>query len=1768
MALGERDGGAKEQWIRAPTSSLHDLDDLYDNNAFDQDEQTKADAKPSKGGGSDRKQQFKGSKLGDGGAASNNDYNNGESKAPGKLDFDVWVARKDKYERVAQTLSKLNTERAANDEQWIDVAVALAATDLVLKTGKTDRCDCPGICHEPAHSVTKQRTRCQCPAKKCTLCNRCMRTTPGQITEKMIATLSPYRVESRQTILTVAEQVVAKGEGQTLQPGGPKISTAVLRMATAVLSQCSILANEDGTRIQRPCSCPLRSLGDLWVKWTTKFHTFSHVALSETEANKFASGTRQMMEFDEEAKVYYMTLKWHQAAKPQKGDTAKIAARRALTADQKKQNALFLTLCKKFWVQAQHKVVETLQTKMDEMTQLPPEKRKKSTAEMEVSVLNSLGVKRMVKWLEEDQEAIEEKQKEEEREKAEGGVIAHNAWVKRKDRLRIRLPTPESAEKKPGGGWKPPRFDFSVGVGVVRQKKVKVPSSAVELMKHSGLKYVHAMNEGFQGRGGDLEKSKQMLVKKGHILKANFDSKNDDNGGDDNPFSKDRYLFEKQHNAALKKKKESGKQRQAHSKESYAAWSAHKALKDKAAKYLAHIPMPKDTSDAAATDDDSSVPAAVRWEEVGKALKAVDRGLLEDWVKWSDGFRSATRCRMLWESFAPVACDVHCTSSAIRDVFLKLLHRKGVNYKQAFLSHCDRKHKKLLLQGTDDSLPEEMTDDEKMERFAALSSKEFAKLLQDLGIVLQAEEVQRLLEYFDTNGDQLVSMKEFLDVVGEKRRMQCHGDTDKLLQQVCMWETVCHECGMLNAFQLVLGSSASGARTRAELPGHVKRREQSARFDCHPETDMRVVRTNAPKTCAYSKWTDEQAAPFIKKLELWSAEQREQHVLQQLVTEGAPPEAPPLFRDDDDALDPTTTLLLRWAPPPVNGNNGPAFYILETMGAEGTASFRNVEFRELYRDPKDYLDNDGAPRYRYVVTGLSPNTKYGFRLRALNGFGAGPYTFGYFVTAPSIPPAPLAIKVTANSIHLGWASSSYYRKQLRELRQVFDEADTDGNGQISRDEFMEEIERRKPRLLEFLQKTNANTATGGVPLSIFDAIETDDNESISWQEFMTFFHGYVDEKCELESTKQASTSAGNGGVAASLRSSSSSARSVRESTALGATSKSSRKAQACRYILKQCTNEAQGEYVEIYRGTKAAFVVHGLASGSTYQFRVQAYNDDGLYSLHSEAVVVNTLLPTPAAPVIVDVPSCSHVRLKWAATTAKPSLAHDALQAKAKSTTVPAAATSAATTATQPRRKGAAPCQDDQIARILKEWAQESAVDDGSVDFRAKFDRYDVDHSNYIELPEFKTLLEELGVTASEERMAAYLEEFDGDQDGKISFEEFKRWWTKTDVQYVLKRNSGHQDSAPDPTTSRDIEAGNQLSIVSFRGKETVTAVHGLAPNTSYQFRLRAVSSHATSQLSEALEVVTAPAAPTCAGIVSVLANSVTLVWYPGLNGASKYAVDIKFIETMPLANPAAVGVVSKKARTSPDWTRVYDGSDTLTTVTELAPNSVYRVRVVALNRTGVASGQSTVSQLCTRTKDEERLALLRPANAPDHFTIECHEQGDVVVGDTVLFSERLVRNDMGKVVGEEQAGKASGGGALLAANASMYSVSSFQGAIGAVGGVQFVGERTIAARVVASKVHDKYGPVLTMEVVWCTVQLQDDVLSKVTAPTGPAGRGRQAANASIHTTSHALALAQSAYALPTDSKISRKERSIYRFETFRTEWQDERARHPSSWDQ
>lgn len=74
--------------------------------------------------------------------------------------------------------------------------------------------------------------------------------------------------------------------------------------------------------------------------------------------------------------------------------------------------------------------------------------------------------------------------------------------------------------EKIGGSSKPQRFDFSSGKGSIRKTKPKIPNTSMDLMKNSGLKYVHAIRS--EGKNSELQRCRQKLLEKGFVHKVNF----------------------------------------------------------------------------------------------------------------------------------------------------------------------------------------------------------------------------------------------------------------------------------------------------------------------------------------------------------------------------------------------------------------------------------------------------------------------------------------------------------------------------------------------------------------------------------------------------------------------------------------------------------------------------------------------------------------------------------------------------------------------------------------------------------------------------------------------------------------------------------------------------------------------------------------------------------------------------------------------------------------------------------------------------------------------------------------------------------------------------------------------------------------------------------------------------------------------------------------------------------------------------------------------
>ncbi|EGD81206.1 hypothetical protein PTSG_11241 [Salpingoeca rosetta] len=79
---------------------------------------------------------------------------------------------------------------------------------------------------------------------------------------------------------------------------------------------------------------------------------------------------------------------------------------------------------------------------------------------------------------------------------------------------------------------------------------------------------------------------------------------------------------------------------------------------------------------------------------------------------------------------------------------------------------------------------------------------------------------------------------------------------------------------------------------------------------------------------------------------------------------------------------------------------------------------------------------------------------------------------------------------------------------------------------------------------------------------------------------------------------------------------------------------------------------------------------------------------------------------------------------------------------------------------------------------------------------RIIFDAHDQDKSGNIDASELKAIVYKLGHPMSDEEIETSLRIIDKDQSGKITYDEFKKWWAQKDRFQVLKDEQENQKKA------------------------------------------------------------------------------------------------------------------------------------------------------------------------------------------------------------------------------------------------------------------------------------------------------------------------------------------------------------------------------------
>jgi len=1382
--------------------------------------------------------------------------------------------------------------------------------------------------------------------------------------------------------------------------------------------------------------------------------------------------------------------------------------RNLFNPDKIKYNKIHTRLLRSEYARARVEMYDRLDARLDRARDLPLHIAEKK-------ILSAMGLGRLARWLEEDEmekSTIEQQKKSEDRDYARK---IHESFVKKKESMKVRLPDPVEADPTKriiaNKENTTTRMHFAKGKPVaVRRKLNDGPASgSVDILMRSGKvlgKYLYCTNK------KDLEMARAQLAKEGHVYKENFK----DLDGD--PLD-DEYEQASGMETKRERSEQRTRDREAKASEKFQEWSTYKSLRSKSLDALQHIDKPGKSGRGVTTEE-------AHWRYVGEQLKAVDPTLLANFSEWSSGFKPPGQCKVLWETLSPTICDTCCPSSAVHATLLKFINRPGINYSDIFDFAVDNKLKRLMY--SDDRDLSDATEEErlKVQESLELGPKAFQQMMLDAGIVLQAYELRILETLFDQDGNGKISRNEFLRFTGVDPRPAARGEALQILRggNLCVWEACCHLTGMTNAYDIVPGNVPNdlddeetivGARplysrsgmvkegwTRWPLPDLQKRLRKLIRSG-----DAKDLTEGPPSSCETSVWSNKERHVAVEALLSLAAKNREITASLAIKSNGEPPLAPVLTIGDVASLtyaERQTTLVFEWTPQ--EKSMFPAFYTLESCGKEGSKSHRAHQYDEICRDPPSVSSGE-KQLGTFTVNDLQPGTKCLFRIRAFNGYGASPYTYITCATAPRAAPVPVVVKATPTTTTISWGGiGPDIKNTLRDMRDVFRALDVSGS--VERDALLDVLEHTLD-IKNVLAKIQSATIQGS---SVLDMIETAD-DNIRWEELKSWMSTsikapsgktksfqYVLCRCvsdELVDFRNEGALKDNAqDTVYTVLKASEWFINRNDSHAnpqfdlpslymieLPEDSANASEKPALKVVLDKVSSRKDAKplgsfgklvqpvshlevFEQVYIGSDTSCTLTGIDAGQSYQYRVFLVNNNDVPSRMSAALVTHAPAVAPPAPKLIDSVSTDSVTLGWGT----PDLEKLRIKSKAKESN---------------NRK-----RDDWL-KLVGEWAQDPDREEtGGVSestLRKTFMRYDADANGSIEGQELEELFQDLGLPTEGPAFETARLALDGNDDGKVTYQEFSSWWKGSDMHFVLLHSvQTHGKRSPWAPV--------------YRGTASEARVTGLDPNCKHVFALQCDMNRMSSAVSKEIVVVTAPETPQQPVVVEAGSKHIRVKWYCGHGGAERYVLEMLLLERLD----------GTSKRGSDDWRTVYDGKDTFVFIQGLQPNSVYRLRVKAINCEKNPSMASLPAQVVTTATSEKQMSK---ANAANYFEVE--STGDLVVGDTVLFTERIFDT----LVSKSNVKKSSKASVSLTRQSLSSLKDKPQG--------EFVSERTVAARIVASS-HARDKRMLSMEVIWSSLSVKT---------------------------------ASDKYLLQSGARIARSEADIFKFESFRAKWFHEDGR-------
>lgn len=1458
-------------------------------------------------------------------------------------------------------------------------------------------------------------------------------------------------------------------------------------------------------------------------------------------------------------------------------------------------------------------------------------------AMIERNTLQALSLTRLKAWVEEDEDKILAEEKAKIREQQAESKQSHEQFVKKKDSLRIRLPPPEViAQLRPQSAPRM-NFSRSTSAMRPKVKAGAESTVDLMLLGNTGAKFVHATQRGRQGNAGDLEKGRKLLMDLGFVHKENLDGEDKyefHNIVRNNEALNDLKARKEKEKEDGDRAFDEWVQIKSIREQALKMLSLLKPPEAPLLRTSTNGPMAVKDKEPY-FGDSSKIPEVIEiGRNLKKADRSLYKDWA-DWARPVLSSYVSTVLWDYFDPMAcDVHCSSY---SQVRDSFLKLLRpgldfkttfkefveRKWKKRNGGADGEEEEKKKfqeelslsRTEFQGLLSDMGIAMKPDEIRSVIDAFDINQdgkitFSEVVSFTGplrtkkggaITTLSQKCCWNTTCKKTGMPNAFRISDITNAAAKMKKLVSTSTRDEL-QDKSVSESV---TGKTEIIELSNGEK----RLKVELTERSKRenllikykvlelvKEKNHRNDHHEEDeyyeedkyddeddngDRAVADEEGRKKgeeevprCAYAKLSILERKEGLRALSNKTRGAREEEMLKAMLKDGKPPSAPSFWcanLDDEDVYDNedenalTTQILLRWEP---SKQDLVSFFSLETSGIVGRVTSEG-KFKEIFRDPEN-ADNIEF-ELKYTVNNLQPCTTYLFRIRGFNGFGPGDFTYGKFTTRALAPQQPKIMKLTPFSVTLQWLFSEDYNHKIEELRLIFDYADKDKSGVVSRLELAEVLDsieekaaaayddggnnrrfgtNRGQMIASFDQQEMDHVNTLLAKLKkiagvgpqesfgvLFDRIETDDDNELSFDEFQNFFlsHGWASSGPEK-----------GGGAVGGMNSSRSS---IASFTSTSSSRAGSGSVKGTHFIIQRCVNEWDDIYNEVTKTSSGSTTITLLQPGASYRFRVLCCNCDGLLSAPSPDIIVHTMLETPPAPI------CSLSMYSSGA----PPVDFAAVAARQLSICWKA------------RGDGTSTRDKSVVEKMLGKWAN-SHMEEG-VSVEKAFRYYDRDESQTIDSSELKSLLEDLGVEATNDRLREAFNDLDANGDGVITYQEFLNWWHRDEVLCVLKRSEPirpitlsrekvttsnlrstgatniflatiHEEASgsvdvPQTGLKPNSESKSTTSLVPvpfvcYMDQGRRCDVAGLIPNTLYHFRLRYHGSRIHSALSPPLRVMTSPLPPSPPVICRLSATWVRLKWYPSEFGAYKFVIQLLLC-----------------GGGNQEWKDVYNGPETTWVGVTLAPKTKYRVRVVALSYQGTPSIPSLELQFSTLPREEGK-EVLTPRNSDVHFTIET--VGDICTGDTILFSERLFSDrpngketftsNTATTNKTQQQPSTSGGSRTMTATRTKSGVATVRMDMstqsvqltskGVTSTGVFIGERAVAAHVLRDNYRTIRGPnsrgkdrILWLEVIW------EKASTDACQP----------------------------YELKTGIVIERKESVLEQFEVFRTSWLQEQGR-------